>query len=181
MKSRSLFIAVIMAFLGLVFSQALWAAVVSGTIESVTADKRKLVLKLSGDKPKQVFSIPDGVTITLDGRTVKLDALKEGQQMTVFSTNDGAVTKLTARAAKANPDPGSTPSEPPAPKAKKTKIGNAKSDDSVSERDGGDSPQFRGPRRDGQDRGRNRSGLPTGWAKDTPQSPWPTVASTRWD
>ncbi len=171
MKSRSLFIAVTMAFLGLVFTQALWAAVVSGTIESITVDKRKLVLKLSGDKPKQVFSIPDGATITLDGRTVKLDALKEGQQMTVFSTNDGAVTKLTARAAKANPDPGSTPSEPPAPKAKKTKPGNAKSDDSVSEKDGGDSPQFSGPRRDGH----SGSGkIAAAWTGQGPKPVWAT-------
>ena len=145
MKSRSFVTAVLVILVSLNLVQTLWAAVVSGTVESVVADKKKIILKPSGDKPKQVFSVPDGVTITLDGKTAKLDELKEGQQLTVFTSSSGAVTKLIVRAAKASSETSSTPTEPPAAKAKKTKPSSSKADDVTSDNDGGDSPQFRGP------------------------------------
>ena len=171
MKSRSFVTAVLVILVSLNLVQTLWAAVVSGTVESVVADKKKIILKPSGDKPKQVFSVPDGVTITLDGKTVKLDELKEGQQLTVFTSSSGAVTKLIVRAAKASSETSSTPTEPPAAKAKKTKPSSSKADDVTSDNDGGDSPQFRGPRRDGH---AGPGKIAGSWTAQGPKPLWST-------
>ncbi len=149
MRCRPLFIAMISVFLGLFVAPAVWAAIVSGTIESVTPDKRKVVLKLGGDKPKQIFSVPDGATITVDGRSAKLDDLKDGQQISVFTSSTGTVTQLKVRNAAAASGGNTPPAEPPAAKTKKTKSTNTDNESSTSGADLGDSPQFRGPRRDG--------------------------------
>ena len=160
MPSRRLFVTLIALLLGLNFLVLLSAesgkpGIVSGTIESVSADKKKVTLKPSGNKSKQIFSVPENATITLDGKTAKLDELKVGQQISVFTSSSDAVTKLVVRAGTASSSPVNPattkgePAETPVPKAKTTKPSRSTTEESASGADGGDSPQFRGPRRDG--------------------------------
>lgn len=91
------------------------AALISGTIRSVNGEG-KLVVTTTGDKA-QSFVIPAGAVITLDGKNAKLNQLEAGQKVSVFTTgNNGAVTRVNARAAKAA-TPMPTPLAQPKPAA----------------------------------------------------------------
>ncbi len=45
-------------FWSLLIAPAAWSAGISGTIESVSADRKKFTVKPTGDKPKRVFRQP---------------------------------------------------------------------------------------------------------------------------
>ena len=158
-------------FCGLLIAPAAWAAGTSGTIESVSADRKKITVKPSGDKPKRVFSIPDGVKLTLDGKTAKFDDLKEGQQITVFTNSSDAVTQVIVRNEKDKTDaPATTPTPKSTPKPKKTDSAAETSSDDNSGGKPGDSPQFRGPRRDGHAGSANN--IANSWPSSGPKPAW---------
>ncbi len=153
------------------FAPSAWAAGTSGTIESVAEDRKKITVKPTGDKPKRVFSIPDGVKMTLDGKAAKLGELKEGQQITVFTNSSDTVTSVIVRNEKEkSAAPATTPTAKPTPKSKKTEPAAESSNDDNSTGKPGDSPQFRGPRRDGlAGRGNNISNA---WPRSGPKPEW---------
>ncbi len=178
MRSQRLLLSFIIGILGvLLLSITAWAGVLSGTIESSTA--KKLVVKPSGDKPKQTFSISEDLSITIDGKAAKSSDLKVGQQVSVFTSTSGTVTKLVIRTSSTG-GPSSSPStaepksEPKVSKSKKAeKTAEPSNDDSSSSNSGGsgDSPQFRGPRRDGHsDDGK----IARSWTGQGPRLDWNT-------
>ena len=156
---------------GLIVVPAVWAAVISGTIESVSADRKKITVKPGGDKPKQVYSIADGTNITLDGRPVKLGELQVGQQVSVFTSSGESVTRLTVRSGESKPaaPPATTPTPKTTPKSKKTDSADSPSDDASGGKPG-DSPQFRGPRRDGHAGSANN--ISNSWPSSGPKPAW---------
>lgn len=157
-------------FCGLLMAPAAWAAGTSGTIESVSADRKKITVKPTGDKPKRVFSVPDGIKLTLDGKTAKLGDLKEGQQITVFTNSSDAVTQIIVRNEKEKSEaPATTPTPKSTPKTKKSEAGSGNSGDDGTGK-AGDSPQFRGPRRDGQAGGGNN--IANSWPRSGPKPEW---------
>ncbi len=162
------FAAVLVCLLGgLIIAQSVWAAVISGTIESVSADRKKITIKPSGDKPKQVYSIAAGTTITLDGKPAKLDDLQAGQQISVFTSSGDSVTRVTVRGGESKPTaPATTPTPKTSPKSKKTDS----ADDDASSGKAGDSPQFRGPRRDGHAGSGNN--IAKSWPSSGPKPTW---------
>lgn len=170
MSIRRIAVGLVCLLCGLIVVSDVWSAVISGTIESVSADRKKITIKPSGDKPKQVYSIPDGTNITLDGRSAKLGDLKEGQQVSVFTSSGDSVTRLTVRGGESKPTAPVTPPTPKAtPKSKKADPADSPSDN-VSEGKPGDSPQFRGPRRDGQAGTGNN--IANSWAASGPKPAW---------
>lgn len=158
-------------FCSLTIATTVWAAGTSGTIESVSADRKKITVQPTGDKPKKVFTIPDGVKITLDGKTAKLSDLKDGQQISVFTNSSDTVTQIFARTEKdKSASPASTPMPKSSPKTKKSDASSeAASDDNVGGKPG-DSPQFRGPRRDG--RAGTGNNIANGWPRSGPKGEW---------
>ena len=180
-------------YCGLIIAPSVWAAGTSGTIESVSADREKITVKPTGDKPKRVFSVPNGVKITLDGKPVKLSDLKEGQQISVFTNSSDTVTQVIVRNEKDKSDASATtPIAKGAPKSKKTETTANSSRDDNSGGKPGDSPQFRGPRRDGH--AGNANHISNNWSPSGPKPAWSvnglaqamppsqsrTDASTRW-
>ncbi len=158
-------------FCGLLMAPAAWAAGTSGTIESVSADRKKITVKPAGDKPKRVFSIPDGVKMTLDGKAAKFGDLKEGQQISVFTNSSDAVTSVIVRNEKEKTDaPATTPTPKSTPKSKKTEPNADTSSDDGSSGKPGDSPQFRGPRRDGH--AGNANNITNSWPSSGPKPAW---------
>lgn len=161
-------------FCGLLVASPVQAAGTSGTIESVSADRKKITVKPTGDKPKKVFTIPDGVKITLDGKSAKLGDLKEGQQISVFTNSSDTVTSVISRNEKEKSDaPATTPVPAPksSPKSKKTEPNSETSnDDGPSTGKPGDSPQFRGPRRDGHAGTANN--IANSWPRSGPKPEW---------
>jgi outer membrane protein assembly factor BamB len=155
---------------------ALWGAVISGTVESVSVDGTKITVKPAGDKPKQVFSVTGAVTVTLDGKSAKVADIKAGQQISVFTSSNDAVTRLIVRSG----DSGTTPSTPkgvppaaPKPASKPTKSTANDSPQRVDGNLGGkpsDSPQFRGPQRDGQSGPGNN--IADSWPASGPKPAW---------
>lgn len=172
MSPRRFTILWVCLFCGLLIAPAAWAAGTSGTIESVSADRKKITVKPAGDKPKRVFSVPDGVKVTLDGKAVKLGELKEGQQISVFTNSSDAVISVIVRNEKEKTTaPETTPMPMPkaTPKTKKTEPSQeSPSNDSTGK--SGDSPQFRGPRRDGQAGSGNN--LTNSWPRSGPKPEW---------
>lgn len=158
-------------FCGLLIAPTAWAAGTSGTIESVSANGKKITVKPTGDKPKRVFSIPEGVKLTIDGKAAKLGELKEGQQITVFTNSSDAVTSVIVRNEKEKTDaPATTPTPKPTPKSKKSEPAAESSNDDNGTGKPGDSPQFRGPRRDGQAGGGNN--IANTWPRSGPKPEW---------
>lgn len=149
------------------------AGIVSGTIDSNST--KKVVVKPSGDKPKQTFTVPEDVTVTIDGKAAKASDLKEGLQISVFTTSSGNVTKLVARTGSSSSLPTTTTSaEPKVSKSKKAEKSKDSNDDDGSSSiggDTGDSPQFRGPNRDGHANGNK---IAKSWTGQGPRLDWNT-------
>ena len=168
-------------FCGLLLAPAVWGAGTSGTIESVSADGKKLIVKPTGDKPKKVFAIPDGVKITLDGKAAKPSDLKDGQQITVFTNSSETVTQIIARTEKekstapAAAPTSKSPSKGKEPKSSPMGTKSSVASESTSNDNGdaktGDSSQFRGPRRDGHAGTGNN--IANSWPKSGPKPLWP--------
>lgn len=176
MLIRHIAVGLVCLLCGLIVVPAVWAAVISGTIESVSADRKKITVKPSGDKPKQVYSIPDGTNISLDGKPAKLVDLKVGQQISVFTSSGESVTRLTVRGGESKPAapattpvPKTTPAPTTTPKSKKSDSTDSPNDDASGGKPG-DSPQFRGPRRDGQSGSGNN--ITKSWPRSGPKPEW---------
>lgn len=171
MTLRRLMILGVWLFCGLLLVPPAWAAGTSGTIESVSADRKKITVKPTGDKPKRVFSIPDGVKMTLDGKAAKLGDLKEGQQISVFTNSSDTVTSVIVRNEKEKTEaPATTPTPKSTPKSKKTEAATDSASDDSSGGKPGDSPQFRGPRRDGHAGSANN--IANSWPRSGPKPEW---------
>ena len=170
MLIRRIVVGLVCLLCGLIVVPAVWAAVISGTIESVSADRKKVTIKPSGDKPKQVYSIPDGTNITLDGKSAKLGDLQVGQQISVFTSSGESVTRLTVRGGESKPaTPATTPTPKTTPKSKKSDSADSPNDDASGGKPG-DSPQFRGPRRDGHAGSGNN--ISNSWPSSGPKPAW---------
>lgn len=156
---------------GLLIAPSVWAAGTSGTIESVSADRKKITVQPAGDKPKKVFSVPDGVKITLDGKTAKLSDLKDGQQISVFTNSSDTVTQIIVRNEKEkSAAPAASPTPKSSPKGKKADVASESTSDDNAGGKAGDSPQFRGPRRDGLAGSGNN--IANSWPKSGPKPAW---------
>ena len=167
---RRIAVGLVCLLCGLIVVPAVWAAVISGTIESVSADRKKITVKPSGDKPKLVFSVPDGTKIELDGKSAKLGELQVGQQVSVFTSSGESVTRLTVRSGESKPTtPATTPTPKTTPKSKKTDSADSPNDDASGGKPG-DSPQFRGPRRDGHAGSGNN--ISNSWPSSGPKPAW---------
>jgi len=170
MSRQRLAFAVACWLCGLVIVSTAWAAVISGTIESVSADRHKLTVKPNGDKPKLVYSVPEGTKIELDGKSAKLADLKAGQQVSVFTSTGETVTRLTVRSGESKPAaPAAPPTSKSNPKSKKSDSADSQNDDSGGGKPG-DSPQFRGPRRDGHAGSANN--IANSWPPSGPKPAW---------
>ncbi len=168
--ARYLTVGLVCLLCGLIVVPAVWAAVISGTIESVSADRKKITVKPGGDKPKQVYSIADGTNITLDGKPVKLGELQVGQQVSVFTSSGESITRLTVRSGESKPTaPATTPTPKTPLKSKKTDSADSPNDDASSSKPG-DSAQFRGPRRDGHAGSSNN--ISNSWGSSGPKPAW---------
>lgn len=161
------------AVLSLIVMDSANAAVISGTIETVTPDTKKIVIQTRTGK--QTFSVPDSTTITLDGKTAPLKTIRSGQQISVFTSSSGAVTKLVVRSASTSPKTESTTPEPtpkPKPAAEKPKAAagsSTKVSDSEAGNSDGDSPQFRGANRDGR---AGNGNIAHTWPNSGPRPHW---------
>jgi len=153
---------------GLMIASTAWAAGTSGTIDSVAANGKKITVQPSGDKPKRVFSIADSVKLTIDGKAAKLSDLKVGQQISVFTNSSDMVTSVIVRNEKEKTDAPPTPKT--IPKPKKTEPAAETSSDESGGGKPGDSPQFRGPRRDGHSA--NGSNIANRWPSSGPKPAW---------
>lgn len=157
-------------FCGLFIASTAWAAGTSGTIESVSADRKKITVQPTGDKPKKVFAVPDGIKITLDGKPAKLGDLKDGQQISVFTNSSDTVTQIIVRGEKEKSTaPATSPMPKTSPKSKKSDAAPESAGDGNASGKPGDSPQFRGPRRDGHSSAGN---IVNSWPKSGPKPAW---------
>ncbi len=168
MRFRRFLIILAGGVLGLILAPLSWAGIVSGTIESISADRKKVVVKPGGDKPKQTFSVPDSVTITVNGKPATLKDLSDGQQISVFTSTSDTVTKLVVRAASSAPKSTPSPSISKPAKTKKDAPSESPNDD-VATGNSADSPQFRGPARDGH---ASSTRLQKSWPPSGPKPLW---------
>ncbi|HLQ45944.1 MAG TPA: PQQ-binding-like beta-propeller repeat protein, partial [Planctomycetaceae bacterium] len=97
-----------------------------------------------------------------------LPALSEGQQISVFTSSSGAVTKLVVRTSSSSAGSAATPVRPKSTKTKKDKA-SAEPADEAGEDKAGDSPQFRGPRRDGH---AGTQKIAASWPSSGPKPLW---------
>ncbi|MDP1797345.1 MAG: PQQ-binding-like beta-propeller repeat protein [Planctomycetaceae bacterium] len=124
-----------------------WAAVYSGTVESVSADGKSLSIKLTTKQTTKIFALTATTPVTLDGKKTVVMGLEAGQSVSVFTdAQDRLVTKVTARIAAAAVVPTETPKPERTKPTPKTKPRVKDGTNSTSAE--GDWPQYRGPNRD---------------------------------
>lgn len=149
---------------------AMWGAVVSGTIDSVGPGGATLVLKVGKEQRAQTVLLDAKTEITLDGKPAKAAELQVGRNAVVF-TNETTALRVNIRtsAPTASAPPATVAPKPVAPaavpktspKASAPAVRNAAVDAPW--------PQFRGPNRDGLS---TEKGLLTSWPADGPKLLW---------
>jgi outer membrane protein assembly factor BamB len=176
MSARRWVVSGVLLLGSLLCASALWGAVISGTVESVSGDGKKITVKPTGDKPKQVFSVTASATITLDGKSASIADLKAGQQISVFTSSNDVITRLIVRSgdsgtATSTSKPAPPVTSKPAPKTTKFPANESpnRADDNLGSRPG-DSPQFRGPQRDGHAGPANN--IADSWPASGPKPEW---------
>ncbi len=150
MSRRNVWLRFVLPLLFLAISLPLMAAVTNGTLRAVDADARTIDVETAKGETI-TFELPEGVRFFNLTRAVKIDALQEGQSLTVTTNKDGKVTDVRIRKAAA----GSKPTT--------SKAGNARSTATAK---GTGWFQYGGPNRD------NRSletGLLKSWPADGPR------------
>jgi len=153
----------------LVFVLSAAAAVVSGTIDSVSPGSNQLTVKVGKQGTSKVFKLAPAAQVTLQGKKAELLDLEAGQSVTITTDSSGElVTKVIARASVGGTAPKTDPASA-TPKAKTKKTATRSADVSVAP---GDWPQFRGPRRDNIS---DEKGLLKEWPAGGPKLAWKTT------
>jgi outer membrane protein assembly factor BamB len=144
-----------------------FAAVVSGTIETVTPGDGQIVVRVGKQGALKTYKLSPTAQVMLQGKKAELDQLEAGLAVTVTTDSKGELaTKVVARQpVAAKPDAPAA-----APKARNTKKVAAKSVAAV-EVALGDWPQYRGPQRDLTT---SETGLLDRWPADGPALAWQT-------
>jgi len=128
------------------------AALISGTIQSVDADKLNIVVETTTGRT-QTFSVPATARITLNRAESSLGEFAEGQRISITTDASGTVTRVTVR------DETSTTSPRPAATEEADAIATEPAY----------WPQFRGPQRDNRS---TETGLLDTWPEGGPPRIW---------
>ena len=144
------------------------AGLVSGTVKSVDAARKRVVVETSGGKT-QSFTIPKAARIEVDGAPGSLEDIEEGHRISVFSSTAGGVSRIRIRTAPARSSkPRTKPAagDDPAPTPEESDRSRGNAGPAAGEVGW---TQFRGPQRS------NRSadtGLLDQWPADGPPLAW---------
>lgn len=172
MKRRVVGISIVLAALTSfgIYATSVWAAVLGGTIKSVTPKNGTVIVEQRAGGTKS-FLIPSTAEIQVDGKKATIDKLQPGQSVTVTTSKSGDVLKIAAKGEGATP--AATPTKPTVPKTETAKPEPAKP---AGRRPAGKPSdeeqgwtQYRGPNRE------NRSadtGLMKEWPEDGPPLAW---------
>lgn len=167
-------VAVIFAAVVLIVAGSSRAAVVGGTVQSVSGGR--LVIRLRSGDTKS-FSVRSTSEVKVDGRPSKLSSLKAGDSVTVV-TRGSTVRRISAKSGSADsgPSKGSSETEDPQTPAVQTDRAVARStlSDRVTARStrtpgAAEWPSFRGPNRDNVS---HESGLLKEWPSGGPKLLW---------
>ena len=149
------------------------AGIFSGVVKSVSSSRISVQGKSS--KVNKSFRLPRSVKVSLDGKTSNVRRLKAGQQVTIFTSSSGLVTRIRATSDSAptpKPSPKTTPNPEPKPPKTTNTTPSSPSPRTNSNRTGSSQSewsQFRGPNRDNISTER---GLLKSWSNNGPRLAW---------
>ena len=132
--------------------------VISGTVTSVNPQSGRITVATKDGKSKS-FTVPSTAELTLDDQDSAIDAIQEGQKVSVFVGTSGDVTRVRARS-ETKPEPAS---ERAPPAKASTEVAVAGTTANPAPQEGW--PQFNGPNRDARS---GDTGLMTSWPTDGP-------------
>lgn len=95
------------------------AGVFSGTVESVSVQKRTITVKVARKEKIETLDVRASATVTIDSKPAALDDIEAGQTVSVTTNNIDEVIKLVIRTEAAKP---AEPKPPVEPKPKKTPV-----------------------------------------------------------
>lgn len=111
MRRRVTITAIGLGLVALVVGEGV-AALYSGTIKSVDADRGRISVEVTGGRTR-TFEVPDSARLELDGSRAGIDDLAEGQRVSIFTDASGSVTRIRVRgdspSTRPDPRPGDTP------------------------------------------------------------------------
>lgn len=162
--NRSIVLGLALAMCWMICASTTFAAVISGTIESVSAADNQFSIRYGANATRKTFKLAPTAQVTLQGKKAALDQLESGLSVTVTTDSKGeTATKIVARiATETTPKPAATPKARPSSK---------KSSREPAEAATGDWPQHRGPRRDNIS---TEKGLLLQWPAKGPRLDWKT-------
>ena len=145
---------------------ALQAAVMTGTIEGVSAKDRTVTVKIRGKKVEtKTFPLAPVPLILLDGKKATVEDIAEGQSVIIVTNDADSATKLTLRTPKA----ASTPTTPPVRTTPTPRPRKPKDEPDPAPAEAGSWPQYRGPNRDNIS---TETGLLESWPDNGPALIW---------
>ena len=171
MKRRVYSMLTVVTILALLAPAISLAGLFSGTVKSVSSSRISVQGKSS--KLTKSFRLPSSVKVSLDGKSSNSRRLKPGQQVTIYTSASGLVTRIRATTAsskpkttlkpkpKVEPKPEPKPSTPPPSRTSSNRTGRSSSTSEWS--------QFRGPNRDNISLER---GLLKSWPENGPRLAW---------
>ena len=78
------------------------AAVIGGTVDSVAPANRKIVVA-SRSGGKKTYTVPATADVLLNGRKTSLDKIEAGQPVSITTSPNGSVLKVSARTGSSTP------------------------------------------------------------------------------
>ncbi len=136
-----------------------------GTIESVDADARSVVVAGNKNAGTKTFEIPEKASISVAGKKSDFDALVEGAAVTVSTDASNKVTKINVRAAAGAAAKGTSTKKPAASKSG----GDSARTAGAGKVSAGDWPNYGGPAYDNVSR---ETGLLKSWPAGGPTLAW---------
>lgn len=162
----------VVAWMWSALSTSLWAGAVGGTIESLGAGGKSLVLKVGAEGRAQTVTLDAATVITLDGKPATTKALESGRYAVVFTDDANRAQRINLRSSAPTASTPTKSSEPKtAPKTSTPLKGPAASAQGKGRAAAGGSewPQIRGPNRDGIS---TETGLLKSWPAAGPKLLW---------
>ncbi|HUQ68067.1 MAG TPA: PQQ-binding-like beta-propeller repeat protein, partial [Planctomycetaceae bacterium] len=151
----------------LISTVAAWAAVITGSVESVSAGNNSITVRIESQKASKSYKVSTTAKVTIDGKPGELDSVKVGQTATVTTDAKGdTATKVAVRTTTVAPA-AKPATKPERPKATPKTAANDRESTSAP----GDWPQHRGPHRDNISK---ETGLLKQWPDNGPPVDWKT-------
>ncbi|MBL8828289.1 MAG: PQQ-like beta-propeller repeat protein [Planctomycetaceae bacterium] len=153
------------------WASPVWAGAVGGTIESLGAGDKTVVIKVGKDERQETVTLEAAATITLDGKPASAKDLVPGRYGVFFTDDANRASRVSLRSTAPSTAAPTKPAEPKTTTKSPMPLKNAPSSTAARGKApaAGEWPQIRGPNRDGIS---TETGLLKTWPSDGPKLVW---------